>query len=80
MILIPPAKVEVAVEVLVITPVVSLPIDELAKNESTILPRVLKKVVEVAFVMLARTKVESTAVEVAVITPAVKFPTEEDAR
>ena len=50
MILIPPAKVEVAVEVLVITPVVSLPIDELAKNESTILPRVLKKVVEVAFV------------------------------
>ena len=72
----PPARVEVAVEVLVIDPVVSLPIEEDARKESTKRPRVEKSEVVVAFVMVARTKVESTAVEVAVMIPAVKFPTE----
>ena len=35
--------------------------------------------VEVAFVVVVRTKVESVAVEVAVITPEVRLPTEVDA-
>ena len=76
----PPAKVEVAVEVEVIDPTVSLPIEEEAKKESTILPRVEKREVVVAFVMVARTKVESVRVEVAVMTPVTREPIEEEER
>jgi hypothetical protein len=49
---IPPANVEVAVEVEVITPVVKRPIEDEAKNESTILPMFAKKDVVVAFVVV----------------------------
>jgi len=49
----PPAKVEVAVEVEVMEPVVSWPIDEEAKKELTKRPMVANSEVEVALVVVA---------------------------
>ena len=74
---IPPANVEVAVEVEVSTPVVSLPMLEEERNESTSRAMVAKKVVVVALVERRLVNVE-VAEEVAVMTPAVKFPTDDD--
>ena len=73
----PPAKVEVAVEVEVIEPVVSDPVVRVEKMPE--IPRmiVVKKLVEVALVVRRLVRVE-VAVEVAVMTPVVKFPTVDD--
>jgi len=68
----PPVESEeiVTEEVAVRVPVVNLPMDDEAKKESTILPRVEKKVVEVALVTVAyevlrppRASTESTVEE-----------------
>ena len=71
-VLIPPANVEVAVEVEVTLPTVSCPTDDEEKKESMNRPMFAKKEVEVAFVAVALTavmfwKVEATVVEVAYI-------------
>ena len=55
---IPPANVDVAVEVLVIEPVVSVPVVMLEKMEETERKMFTKKVVEVAFVPVAFIKVK----------------------
>ena len=65
---IPPAKVEVAVDVAVIDPVVSLPILEEEKKESTRRAMFAKKEVVVAFVAKRFVNVE-VAEEVAVTEP-----------
>ena len=66
-----------ALEVAMRVPVVALPIDDEARNESTNLTMFAKKEVEVALVAKRFTKVE-VAEEVAEIVPTTKFPIDED--
>jgi hypothetical protein len=80
----PPTRVEVAVEVEVTVPKVSLPTLEEAKKESTKRPIEAKNEVEVAAVAVALTPVrfwneDATVVEVAVSVPTVRLPMEEEA-